>query len=105
MLCCVLGPRLLPQAVPQPLAGHPCSGSRSPNPRLLMGCAHIYAGEMVIDVIKHAVLGKFNEIRWGGGERLALGVSGRLPREGHGAWGGQGMLFHAPLPERWRRSQ
>ncbi len=30
-----------------------------------MGCAHIYAGEMVIDIIKHAVLGKFNEIRYG----------------------------------------
>ncbi|KAL4429378.1 hypothetical protein ABPG77_005152 [Micractinium sp. CCAP 211/92] len=41
------------------------SGARSPNPRLLMGCAHIYAGEMVIDIIKHAVLGKFNEIRPG----------------------------------------
>jgi hypothetical protein len=40
------------------------SGSRSPNPVLLAGCARIYAGEVVIDVIKHAVLGKFNEIRW-----------------------------------------
>ncbi|KAL4458618.1 hypothetical protein ABPG75_013483 [Micractinium tetrahymenae] len=41
------------------------SGARSPNPRLLAGCAHIYAGEVVIDIIKHAVLGKFNEIRPG----------------------------------------
>ena len=42
----------------------PRSGGRSPNPELLMGCLRIYAGEVVIDVIKHAVLGKFNEIRW-----------------------------------------
>lgn len=57
-----------------------CSGARAPNPRLLVGCAHIYAGEMVIDIIKHAVLGKFNEIRWGpvgrpGGQAQGLGVA------------------------------
>jgi hypothetical protein len=43
-----------------------CSGARTPNPVLLAGCVRIYAGEVVIDIIKHAVLGKFNEIRCGG---------------------------------------
>lgn len=57
------------EAPPKPCPGclyapaHACSGSRAPNPTLLAGCARIYAGEMVIDIIKHAVLGKFNEIR------------------------------------------
>ncbi|KAI3435954.1 hypothetical protein D9Q98_002012 [Chlorella vulgaris] len=41
------------------------SGARTPNPVLLAGCVRIYAGEVVIDIIKHAVLGKFNEIRPG----------------------------------------
>lgn len=41
----------------------PCSGAHAPNPVVLWGCLRIYAGEVVIDVIKHAVLGKFNEIR------------------------------------------
>lgn len=40
------------------------SGAHAPNPALLAGCVRIYAGEVVIDIIKHAVLGKFNEIRW-----------------------------------------
>ena len=36
-----------------------------PNVELLRRCAYVFAAEMVIDVIKHAVLGKFNEIRPG----------------------------------------
>lgn len=41
----------------------PRSGALAPNRELLAGCARIFCGEIVIDVIKHAVLGKFNEIR------------------------------------------
>ena len=36
-----------------------------PNAELLRRCTYVFAAEMVIDVIKHAVLGKFNEIRPG----------------------------------------
>ncbi len=48
------------------------SGAHAPNPVVLWGCLRIYAGEVVIDVIKHAVLGKFNEIRWGAGGLAAV---------------------------------
>lgn len=60
---------LLPRArcsMIAPRATHlpaPGSGAHAPNPVVLWGCLRIYAGEVVIDVIKHAVLGKFNEIR------------------------------------------
>lgn len=54
---CSLAPSQLPYPAPR------CSGARTPNPVLLAGCARIYGGEVVIDIIKHAVLGKFNEIR------------------------------------------
>eukprot|EP00891_Asterochloris_glomerata_P007670 jgi/Astpho2/7670/Aster-02552 len=33
--------------------------------KLLRRCAYVFAAEVVIDIIKHAVLGKFNEIRPG----------------------------------------
>ena len=36
-----------------------------PNAELLRRCAYVFVAEMVIDVIKHAVLGKFNEVRPG----------------------------------------
>lgn len=36
-----------------------------PQPALLGRCAQIFGAEICIDVIKHAVLGKFNEIRPG----------------------------------------
>lgn len=39
------------------------SGHAAPNPGLLAQCAEIFAAEAAIDVVKHAVLGKFNEIR------------------------------------------
>ena len=39
------------------------SGSAAPNRRLLAQCARVFGSEVVIDIIKHAVLGKFNEIR------------------------------------------
>ena len=41
------------------------SGRWLPNPFLLSRCAQIFGAEICIDVIKHAVLGKFNEIRPG----------------------------------------
>lgn len=41
------------------------SGHWLPSKDLLWQCAHIFGAEIVIDVIKHAVLGKFNEIRPG----------------------------------------
>ena len=52
--------------MPPGVARAGCSGARTPNPQLLAECLRSYAGEVVIDVIKHAVLGKFNEIRWVG---------------------------------------
>lgn len=36
-----------------------------PNTGLLWQCGQILAAEVVIDVLKHAVLGRFNEIRPG----------------------------------------
>lgn len=51
---------IAPRATHLPAPG---SGAHAPNPVVLWGCLRIYAGEVVIDVIKHAVLGKFNEIR------------------------------------------
>ncbi|KAL6768339.1 hypothetical protein ACKKBF_B38750 [Auxenochlorella protothecoides x Auxenochlorella symbiontica] len=41
------------------------SGHAAPNAGLLAQCAEIFAAEAAIDVVKHAVLGKFNEIRPG----------------------------------------
>ncbi|KAK9811731.1 hypothetical protein WJX72_009226 [[Myrmecia] bisecta] len=41
------------------------SGNWYPNRDLLWQCGHIFAAEVVIDVIKHAVVGKFNQIRPG----------------------------------------
>ena len=41
------------------------SGQNVPNPRLLRQCVYVFFSEMCIDVIKHAVLGKFNEVRPG----------------------------------------
>ena len=62
--CCLSAKETLGSSVPTSYVSHPtCSGARAPNPTLLAGCLRIYAGEIVIDVIKHAVLGKFNEIR------------------------------------------
>ena len=43
----------------------PRAGRWVPNAELLRRCAYVFTAEMVIDVIKHAVLGKFNEIRPG----------------------------------------
>ena len=43
----------------------PYAGRWVPNAELLRRCTYVFAAEMVIDVIKHAVLGKFNEIRPG----------------------------------------
>ena len=39
------------------------SGRRLPSLPLLMQCGAIFLSEVVIDVVKHAVLGKFCEIR------------------------------------------
>ena len=36
-----------------------------PEPLLLARCGHVFAAEVVIDVVKHAVLAKFNELRPG----------------------------------------
>ena len=36
-----------------------------PDPLLLARCGHVFAAEVAIDVIKHAVLSKFNEVRPG----------------------------------------
>lgn len=41
------------------------SGRWHPNAALSWRCAQIFVAEIIIDVIKHAVLGKFNEIRPG----------------------------------------
>lgn len=41
------------------------SSSWIPNRGLLWKCVQIFTAEVCIDVIKHAVLGKFNEIRPG----------------------------------------
>ena len=41
------------------------SGRWRPLPALLWQCGQIFGAEMVIDVVKHAVLGKFNQIRPG----------------------------------------
>ena len=41
------------------------SGRWQPLPGLLWQCGQIFGAEMVIDVVKHAVLGKFNQIRPG----------------------------------------
>lgn len=41
------------------------SGQTTPNRAILVQCCQIFFSEAVIDVIKHAVLGKFNEIRPG----------------------------------------
>lgn len=41
------------------------TGSSRPSSRLLAQCAYVLLAEVVIDVTKHAVLGKFNEIRPG----------------------------------------
>ena len=41
------------------------TGETVPSKRLLFQCSYVLMGEVVIDVIKHAVLGKFNEIRPG----------------------------------------
>ncbi len=39
------------------------SGLHSPSPELLRRCAYIFGAEIIIDVIKHAVLTKLNDIR------------------------------------------
>lgn len=39
------------------------SGLHSPSPELLRRCAYIFGAEIVIDIIKHAVLTKLNDIR------------------------------------------
>lgn len=41
------------------------SGHSFVNQRLLMQCFYVFMSEVVIDVVKHAVLGKFNEVRPG----------------------------------------
>lgn len=41
------------------------AGRMWPNGRLLWQCSHILSAEIAIDVLKHAVLGRFNEIRPG----------------------------------------
>ncbi|GAB4821944.1 hypothetical protein N2152v2_008990 [Parachlorella kessleri] len=41
------------------------SGHSSPNRAIVVQCCQIFFSEAVIDVIKHAVLGKFNDIRPG----------------------------------------
>ena len=38
------------------------SGSVRPNPELLRRCAYIFGAEIVIDITKHAVLSKLNDI-------------------------------------------
>lgn len=50
------------------------AASWSPAPHLLLECGRILLWEAAIDVVKHAVLGKFNDIRPGiyrydGGQR------------------------------------
>ena len=39
------------------------SGASSPSPDLLRRCAYIFGAEIVIDIVKHAVLTKLNDIR------------------------------------------
>ena len=41
------------------------AGRMWPNGRLLWQSAHIMAAEVAIDILKHAVLGRFNEVRPG----------------------------------------
>ena len=41
------------------------AGRMWPNPRLLWQSLHIMVAEIAIDILKHAVLGRFNEIRPG----------------------------------------
>jgi hypothetical protein len=56
------------------------AGARAPSSRLLRHCCLVLVAEAVIDVTKHAVLGKFNEIRCGGEPRAAAGsTSDRSP--------------------------
>ena len=39
------------------------NGASSPSPELLRRCAYIFGAEVVIDIIKHAVLTKLSDIR------------------------------------------
>ncbi len=39
------------------------SGVSSPSPELLRRCAYIFGAEIIIDIIKHAVLTKLSDIR------------------------------------------
>ena len=39
------------------------SGSARPNPELLRRCGYIFGAEILIDITKHAVLSKLNDIR------------------------------------------
>ena len=39
------------------------SGLSSPSPELLRRCAYIFGAEIIIDIVKHAVLTKLNDIR------------------------------------------
>lgn len=41
------------------------TGSHAPSRRLLFQCGYVLFAEVVIDIVKHAVLGKFNDIRPG----------------------------------------
>lgn len=63
-----------------------------PNVGLLWQCAHILGAEVAIDVLKHAVLGRFNEIRPGVYREFTF-VSARID-----AWEGIRQLACAPLP-------
>ena len=59
------------------------SGSWLPQAAVLGDCARVLGWEVVIDIIKHAVLGKFNDIRPGGGvgsrgSRFVMGCGGGL---------------------------
>ena len=75
-----------------------------PDALLLTRCGHVFAAEVAIDVIKHAVLTKFNEVqardvprvrprrRGGGGRRRRAGQSHVLYRR---------LLFDPLAPPRW----
>lgn len=41
------------------------AGASSPSPRLMAQCGYVVLAEIGIDIVKHAVLGKFNDIRPG----------------------------------------
>jgi hypothetical protein len=88
-------------------AAEPSSSSSSsysfwsrPDALLLTRCGHVFAAEVVIDVIKHAVLSKFNEVRPGMYREFARDVASAAAdgRRGHSHLLYRRLLFDPLAP-------